>query len=129
MKFIKKEVKVMLSRLTQLIESVLGISVKQRATGAGALSVTLTPAERSLVKEIRLHLSAVGGSGTLTVTIDSGTNAVYDTILLSQDMTSVQDLFWQPTRPIELESGDKLVVSWENAGTKTYGIEILYNKI
>ena len=117
------------NRLTELTEALLGKSTKQRATGSGALSLTLNTGDRVLVKELRLHLNAVGGAGSLTVTIDNGVNAVYDTILLTQDMTSVTDIHWQPTRPIELEATDKLIVSWANAGGKTYGVELLYSLI
>jgi hypothetical protein len=119
----------MFKRATQLIEALLGVSAKQRATGSGALSVTVNTGTRTLVKELRLHLSAVGAGGNLTVTIDNGTNAVYDTVLLTQDMTSATDIHWQPTRPIELESGDKLIIAWANAGGKTYGLEVMYSNI
>lgn len=116
-------------RETQLMEAVNGISVVQRATGSAAISTTLSPSHSAILKEVRIHLSAVGGSGILTITLDNGTGSAYDLVLLSQDMTSISDLLYQPTKPIELKSTDAVVISYANAGSKTYGLEILYSKI
>ena len=117
------------TRESQLIESVHGISVRQRATGSAAIAVTLEPTSRFLLKEVRIHLSAAGGAGDLTISLDSGINAVYDVVLMTQDMTLITDLVYQPSKPLEFESLDKILISWANVETKTYGIEILYSKI
>jgi len=98
--------------------------LKSETTGSAAIATTITPGRASAIDSMMLHLSAVGGAGNLTVTIDSGAGSAYDTVILTQDMTLVIDLFWQPDRPIELSSGDKIVVAWANAGGKTYGLTI-----
>lgn len=100
-----------------------------RATGALAIASTLEPAQMFQLEEMRIHLSAAGASGNLTVTLDANAGATYDTILFTQDMTSIVDLHWQPTRPINFTSGDKLVVAWANAGTKTYGLEMIWSSL
>jgi hypothetical protein len=94
----------------------------QKATGAAAIAETVTPSGPFALDSISLHLSAAGAAGTLTVTLDAYAGSVYDLLLYSQDMTSVTDLLWQPERPIELESGDKIVIAWTNASTRTYGL-------
>ncbi len=97
---------------------------KSIATGAAAISKSVTPSGRGAFDSILLHLSAAGGAGNLTVTVDAVSGADYDTVLLTQDMTLVTDLFWQPDRPIELDSGDSIVIAWANAGGKTYGLTV-----
>jgi hypothetical protein len=116
-------------RTTQLTEAIHGISVRQRVTNNTAIATTIAPGKRFLLKEVRLHLSAVGASGDLTITLDSGTNAVYDVVLLKQDLTSLADLVYQPVRPLEFESTDEIDIAWANAGGKTYGLEVLYTII
>lgn len=97
---------------------------KSTATGNAAISKTVTPSGAGALDSIRLHLSAAGGAGNLTVTLDSGDGAAYDTVLLTQDMTLVTDLFWQPDRPIELDDVDALVIAWANAAGRTYGLTV-----
>jgi hypothetical protein len=60
----------------------------------------------------------------LTVTIDDGTAAAYDTLILTQDMTAVTDLFWAPERPIKLQATDAVDIAWANASTRTYGLTV-----
>jgi len=98
--------------------------LKDTATGNAAISKTSTPSGDSALDSIMLHLSAAGGAGNLTVTIDAISGAEYDTVLLTQDMTLVTDLLWQPDRPIELDSGDKIVIAWANGAGRTYGLVI-----
>lgn len=78
------------------------------------------------IVEVRIHLSAAGGAGDLTFTIDSGHGSEYDVVYLTQDMTTVTDLIWVPTRRIYITPADAFEVDWANANTRTYGIEILY---
>ena len=100
-----------------------------RSTGALAIATTLAPGVAWQFESIRVHLSAAGGAGDLTATIDHGSNAVYDIVLLTQDMTSVVDLVWSPERPMEFLAGDELDIAWANANTRTYGLEIVYKGI
>jgi hypothetical protein len=98
--------------------------LKSVSTGAAAISTTITPTASSALDSIMLHLSAAGGAANLTVTIDAIAGAAYDTVLLTQDMTLVTDLLWQPDRPIELDSGDKIVIAWANGAGRTYGLTV-----
>jgi len=101
----------------------------QRATGAAAIASTLAPGVAWQLESIRVHLSAAGGAGDLTATIDHGSAAAYDVVLLTQDMTAVVDLVWSPDRPMEFLAGDELDIAWANTGTKTYGLEIVFKGI
>jgi len=100
-----------------------------RATGAAAIASTLAPGVAWQLEEIRVHLSAAGGAGNFTATVDHGTSAAYDRVILTEDMTTVVDLVWQPTRPMEFLAGDELDIAWANAGTKTYGLEVVWKAI
>lgn len=97
---------------------------KNVATGNAAISETITPSNSSALDSVMLHLSAAGGAGNLTITIDAIAGAVYDTVILTQDMTLVTDLLWQPDRPIELDSGDKIVIAWANGAGRVYGLTV-----
>lgn len=100
-----------------------------RSTGTGALSMSLTPTRTFKLTEIRVHLNAVGGAGTLTVTINDNAGAVYDTVLVSQDMTSVTDIVYQPDIGHFCVAGDSIDIVWANAGGKTYGVTIIYEDL
>lgn len=99
----------------------------ETATGAGNIATTITPAKACALESVEVHLSAAGGANSLTVTKDANAGAAYDTVLLTQDMTSVTNLFWQPDRPIELTSGDKIVIAWTNASLRTYGLTVKWS--
>lgn len=99
------------------------------ATGAGAIAVAVTPGVAFDLEQITLHLSAVGGAaaGNLTVTCDSGTAAAYDVNLVTQDMVAVQNLVYQPTRPLRFQDGDEIDIAWANPNSVTYGLTIVYS--
>jgi len=98
-----------------------------RATGAAAIAFTLAPNIGFSLKEIRIHLSAAGGAGDLTATINSAAGPAYDVVLINQDMTAVTDIILQPAQPHEFEAGDELLIAWANANTRTYGIEVVWS--
>lgn len=99
-----------------------------RATAeTGAISLTVNPGVPFRLIAIKVHLSAVGGAGNLTVTTDANAGATYDAVLALQDMTAVADYVYVPTNPIPFVSGDKVVIAWANAGNKTYGIEAFWS--
>lgn len=100
------------------------MNVKQ--SGSGALNYTLDPGRAIQLEEVRLHLSAAGGAGNFTVTIDSKEGPVYDTVINTQDMSSATDEHYQPARPIPLLDGDKLAFAWANANGKTWGLEVVW---
>jgi hypothetical protein len=96
------------------------------ATGAGAIATTLAPAQSFRLKEVRIHLSAAGGAGNFTATVDAINGAAYDLNIFTQNMTAVTNLIWQPDSPLQFEAGDEIDFAWENAGTKTYGLTVVY---
>ena len=100
-----------------------------RATGAAAIASSLTPDGPIELVSVKLHLSAAGGAAeNFTVTINSVTSAVYDTVLFSQDMNTVADLFWQPDQPIQIVNSDVIDFAYNNGNTRTYGLEAIYRK-
>ena len=107
----------------------IGHAQYSNTTGADAIAKTLAPGIAWQLEGIRVHLSAAGGAGNLTATIDHGTGAPYDVVILTQDMTTVTDLVWTPERPLEFLAGDELDIAWANTGTKTYGLEIVFKGI
>ena len=101
----------------------------QRATGALAIATTLAPAQSFRLAEVRVHLSAAGGAGNFTATVDATNGAAYDLNIITQDMTAVTNLIWQPDTPMIFEAGDEIDFAWANANGRTYGLEIVYELI
>lgn len=94
----------------------------------GAIDAELEPGIAAQIEELFLHLDQAGGADNLTVTRVSGAaDDVYDTIILTEDMSAVTDLHWQPDRPINLAKGDSLKVEWDNSSDRTYGLEIVWS--
>ena len=96
-------------------------------TGVVAIANTLAPGVPFRLREVRVHLSAAGGAGDLTATVDAGAGAAYDLQIIKQDMTAVTDLVWQPSLPMQFEATDEIDFAWANAGGKTYGLTIIYD--
>lgn len=96
-------------------------------TGSGALSYTLEPDAPGQIEEVRLHLSAAGGAGNFTTTLESGLSSVYNIVVNTQDMSSATDEVYQPTRPHPFSKGDKWVFAWANASGRIWGLEILFS--
>lgn len=99
------------------------------ATGAGNISESLSVVNNDNVfqlLEIRIHLSAAGGANDLTATLDSAAGSAYDTVILTQDMTSVVDL--QETYEYEkrmFRNGDQIDFAWTNGSSRTWGLEVI----
>lgn len=100
-----------------------------RVTGAAAIASTLVPGVAWQLEEIRVHLSAAGGAGDLTATLDHSVGAAYDTVILTQDMTSLTDYVWHCERPMEFDADTELDIAWANANTRTYGLEVIFKGI
>lgn len=99
-----------------------------RATAeSGAIALSVEPGRAWQLECIKVHLNAAGGAGSLTAKVDAEAGAVYDVVVLTQDMTAATDVVYIPTRPIPMDAGDKLIVAWPNAGDKTYGVEVKYS--
>ena len=95
-------------------------------TGAVAIASTLAPGQSFRLKEVRMHLSAAGGAGNFTATVDANAGAPYDLNIITQDMTAVVDLIWQPDAPLQFEAGDEIDFAWDNANGRTYGLTVVY---
>ena len=107
----------------------LGKAIPMRATGSAAIVTSLTPTGPIVLDSVRLHLSVVGGAvEDFTVTINSETDAAYDVLLFSQAMLAVQDVVWQPDRPIAIVNSDVVDFYFKNSLGRTYGLEVLYRK-
>lgn len=102
---------------------------KDTATGSGAVSSTVAPGVAWRIDSVRIHLSAAGGAGDLTATIDAGAGSAYDVVILTQDMTSVTDFVWFPDRDLIFTSTDELDIAWANGSSRTYGLEVYYVKL
>jgi hypothetical protein len=100
-----------------------------QATGAAAIATSLTPpsSQGIYLVCVRLNLSAAGGvAENFTITLNSETAAVYDNIMFSQDMNTVQDLMWLPDQPVPILGGDVVDFAYANTNTRTYGLEVIY---
>lgn len=120
-----------IARAVKILENNMGREIKyQYYTGSEAVAISFNPAvDMWALKEVRYHSANLGASGNMTIAIDSGEGSVYDTKLYVVDMTSTSDIVYQPSLPILLKSTDNITITWTNAGTKTYGIELIYSNL
>lgn len=128
--FIKHKTFILMAAI--LLICTLAIAANTRfitATGTGVIATAVNPGSPWQIEGIRLHLSAVGGVGNLTITVDHGTGAAYDAVLLTQDMTAVTDLVWSPERPMQFPAGTEVDISYANANGRTFGLEVIYTPL
>ena len=94
--------------------------------------LTLAPKQAFEFGGFRLKLSAVGGTASenLTITVDAGALAtVYDYLLYSQDMETVQYLEWDiKDNPMPFDKLDELDFAWVNLANVTYGLEVYWRR-
>ncbi len=98
------------------------------ATGAAAIAETLAPGATWELKEIRMELSAAGGTAeNFTVTMDNSLGATYDVVIFSQDMEAVVNLSQTyDDRERRFKADDELDFAYNNNNTRTWGMEIIY---
>lgn len=101
-----------------------------RATGSSAIASSLTPPAPSGALElvcVKLALSAAGGATEdFSITINSATAAVYDTVIFTQDMSAVADLIWCPETPIPVVNTDVIDFAYTNSNSRDYGLEVIF---
>ncbi len=105
--------------------AVNGLKIDKVTGTTGAVALVTSATGDLVLESVRVHLSAVGGTGVLTVTVDDNDGAVYDVVLASQDMTSLADYVYIPTNGLNFKAGDKINVNYANAGNKTYGVKVV----
>lgn len=113
-------------RQTEIMEFPIYLT-RSVTTGSVALSkseATPSTGKQWKLKEVRISLDAVGEAGNLTITINDATGAVYDHVLLTQDMSAVQYLRYVPSGELILKSGDTIDIAWANANSHTYGMVV-----
>ena len=99
---------------------------RQYFTGAGNLAEIVAPGAACELEEVRLHLPAVGGSNTFSVSVASGRAPEHNIVLHTKDMSAATDDHYQPTRPVPLLPEDSIGLSWTNAGGLTWGLEVIW---
>lgn len=105
------------------------LPIVDRATGSAAIAYTLAPGAAFRLECIKIHLSDVGSAGDLTITQDAGAGAAYDNNLLTQTMTTVRDILYNPARAIPYAADDEIDIAWANGSSRTYGIEVWYTLV
>lgn len=97
------------------------------ADGQGVMSESLSPAERFVIEEIRLHLDASSATvENFVVRIDSSKGTRYDVRLYSRNMNGVQDVVFVPNPEYSLVDRDTVTFNWSNTNSRTWGLEVIY---
>jgi len=105
--------------------------VAETTATADTVKFTLAPGHPFEYGGFRLKLSAASATAEdLTITLDSGAGAVYDTQIYARDMNGIQYLQWNlQDNPMPFDRLDELDFAWANTNTKTYGLEVFYRRI
>jgi hypothetical protein len=101
---------------------------KTIATGSGVINTTTALTTDFRLDHISLHLSTPSSDG-LTISLDSGDTAPYDTVLKSQALSSTTDLLWVPDYKLSFVSGDNIKVAFSNSTGSTFGLIIVTEEI
>ena len=95
------------------------------------LSHRLLPGDLARLIEIRLHLSVASAQADdLTIALDSGEDAVYDCIFITQDINGLADfpyVWGEANSPKFNNSLDALIFAWANKDSRTWGLEVIYD--
>jgi len=118
--------------LSAIVSTSMAEGVRYYYSGTGAIAITAYPFTSESTSsgknagsfEIRLHLSAGGAAGNLTVDIDSAANSKYDAALEVYDMTGVED--YVVSFDNWVSSGDAIVIAYANGGGATWGLELIW---
>ena len=107
------------------------IIYRYQATGDSSMVETITLPDRASegkLSEVRLHLSsAATTSENFVVYVDSDSSSVYDTKLFSQDMETVQDVVYLPSRVQgTADKDDVFTFTYTNTDSLTWGLEVLF---
>ena len=108
-----------------------GSAIATTAYPFRAISASATSGGRDAKSfEIRIKFASAVSDGTLTVTIDSGTNSKYDIVLESYDFSKVSGGVTTCVRIFDnyVKAGDAVVVAQPNAGGVTWGMEIVWKE-
>jgi len=116
-----------ISSIQNLLGRIAGKTVKDNATGAVAIALSVAITKPTRLVSLTLHFSAAPTtSEDFTITLNSNTGATYDTLLYSLDLSvgSTVDLVWIPDSDIFLEIGDSVDIAYPNTDTGTYGVQL-----
>jgi len=102
-------------------------------TGDEAIAVSYAPGKSFWLDAVTVHFSAAPTTaGDLTVTLDAGDGAAYDTVLFRVDPSvdgGATDIVFTPTVPILCVEGDAIAVAYANTDGVTYGTRIVAREI
>ena len=76
------------------------------------------------VHQVEVHLAAVGVATDLTFTRDSGLGAEFDTAFTPIAMTGVLSAVWHPDPPVIFGPNDTFVVSYPDATSSGWGVQV-----
>ena len=96
------------------------------STGSGAISASTSFSENWILDTITIHFSATPSVGaTFYIRLDSGSGAVYDTILYETDINSKQDIALSFGSEYRFAATDVITVTCSNTESLTYGLRIV----
>ena len=96
------------------------------STGSGAISASTSFSEKWILDTITIHFSATPSVGaTFYIRLDSGSGAVYDTILYETDINSKQDIALSFGSEYRFAATDVITVTCSNTESLTYGLRIV----
>ena len=65
----------------------------------------------------------------LVVKLDSAKGQQWDDVLATQDMNTLEDYSYLPTRPRVGLSGDKIDIDWTNTDGRIWGLTVIWQSL
>jgi hypothetical protein len=105
--------------------------VAETPAGSETVKIVLKSKRDFKFLGFRLNIAvAPGQADVMTITLDSGKGATYDTVIYSNDLTAVTELeYINPNVDLPFDKGDILRVAWPNVANRTFGMEFFISPL
>ncbi|MCK9570443.1 hypothetical protein M0R72_15960 [Candidatus Pacearchaeota archaeon] len=100
---------------------------RKRYTGTTAMAIVTDISGEFALYEVRVHLPVVEGTtANMVISLDSGVSDDYNFAFQTTAMAAATDVQYLPTRPLYFAANDQIALTWANANSKAWAIEIIY---
>jgi len=106
---------VVYTNISKIGSTIVTKQTSSQLLSAGALNYTTNFAHITRIQSVLLKFTGATNQ-TVTIKLDSGTGANYNTLLFNYPLLNATDFFWEPDEELIISSADEIVVTCTNTG-------------
>jgi hypothetical protein len=106
---------VVYTNISKIGSTIVTKQTSSKLLSAGALAFTTAFAHITRIQSVLLKFTGATNQ-TVTITLDNGTGANYDTLLFNYPLINATDFFWEPDDELIISATDEIVVTCTNTG-------------